>query len=130
MSDWQDRDIEQKVIEILQYVQIDDPSPNLGSPFLTAYQLAIEIVRRYGKDALPGNIIGGEGAGVHFSQTSYLASELSHGIKAARDADRDYRIEGAFLSDLHITNLTFDDNGRQVHSSVRNISMFRIRSVD
>lgn len=124
MSEWQDHGIEQKVTDILKSIKYGDH--HFGRPFITAYQLAIEFRRQH-----PGIMaqlpVGGLGTGGQSSLAQYLALELSRRIKAGTVT----AIEGAFLDDIHLEDISFKGGGGTIHSSLTGspypLSMFRMR---
>lgn len=78
MSLWEVHQIEEKIRAILSDVEYYDPDHHFGRPFFTAYQLAIELEKRYPPVvAAIGYPIGGKGVGVKSSFSQYLARELS-----------------------------------------------------
>jgi hypothetical protein len=108
---------------------------DVGWPYVTAYQLAIKLRQRHPEAAEALNSeVGGRGTGVHTSLAQYLAHELSRRIKRARDAGETYRVEGAFLSNDGITELTYanPEGDRPVESSLtgspKDLSLFRWRA--
>ena len=128
MSFWQDNNIENRIVDILS--DVEDEGHHFGRPFLTAYQLAIEfadrnpdIVARLGKQ------VGGAGTGEHTSIAQYLALELSRQI---RD-NPDYPVEGAFISNRYVRELSYEHNEEMVTSSLTgtqySLSMFRLREL-
>ncbi len=130
MNKWQELDIEHKVTEILQDAPNVLEGHHLGQPFLTAYQIAVEFAARYPNEfkllKLP---IGGAGTGKHNSLAQYLAQQLSRNIKAKRIT----HIEGGFLSNLHLHDISFDGPGKEpIHSSLTKswytLSMFRLKN--
>ena len=128
MSKWQELNIEEKITQILRDIPDAAPEHHLGRPFLTAYQIAIEFARRHPKDAAELDFpIGGAGTGQRNSLAQYLAGQLSKNIKARRLAD----IEGGFLSNQHLNDISFDVDGEIIHSSLTTtgftLSMFRLR---
>lgn len=124
MSQWEDFNIQASIEEILSTIPTHDPEHHFGLPFITAYQLAIEFARRYPREFEQLDLpIGGRNTGQYYSLTQYLARELSGKIK-----NRQIRnIEGRFISNLHVTNMTFSDG---VESSKAGnftaLSMFRL----
>ena len=105
MSDWEDYHVENHVREILGGLESNPPGHHLGRPFLTAYQLAIEFDRRAPEIRRDkGWPIGGLGVGQHTSLAQYLARQLSRRIESGSITD----IEGGFLSDLRLADLSFD----------------------
>ena len=128
MSLWQQLNIEDKIIRILQNVPEADPEHHLGRPFLTAYQIAIEYANLHPQDVTQLNLpIGGAGTGQRNSLAQYLAGELSRRIKAGQLA----RVEGGFLSNLHLNDINFDTGQKIIQSSLTGteftLSMFRLR---
>jgi hypothetical protein len=95
---------------------------HFGRPFMTAYQIAIEF-RMQNPIYQPSLPVGGLGAGPGQSLAQHLALLLSHGISTGQIVD----IQGAFLSNAHLTSLQF--NGGIVSSLTgtnRGVSMFRL----
>ena len=127
ISKWAQYNIEDKILEILSGKE--NTGHHFGTPYLTAYQLAIEFDRKFHDEVVVhlDKEIGGVGTGVHTSLAQYLALELSRLIKG----DPNYPIEGAFISNDFESGLTYLYNGRQIASSLTgsqyNLSMFRIR---
>lgn len=123
---WQQHNIEDRVIQILGAVE--DEGHHFGRPFLTAYQLAIEFDRRH-HDVVRycGYQVGGAGIGERNSLAQYLALELSRRI---RD-NPDYPIEGAFISNRDVRELSYDHGNDLITSSITgwdySLSMFRLR---
>jgi hypothetical protein len=127
MSNWENYNIYTKVRAILSEVEYHNPEHHFGSPFLTAYQLAIEFARRHQPEfARLGYQVGGIGIGEQNSLTKYLAHELSTRIKSNEITD----IEGGFLSNLHLDNIILDNAGQKIVSSLTktktDLSMFRL----
>jgi hypothetical protein len=127
MSNWNSYNIETKVRVILSEVEYHNPKHHFGRPFMTAYQLAIEFARRYPQEFVNlGYPIGGRGSGVQISLALYLARQLSARIKSVKITD----IEGGFLSNLHLDNITFGNVGQKIESSLTktnaDLSMFRL----
>jgi hypothetical protein len=128
MSNWQDYNFEQKIEMILSDIEYYKPEHHFGRPFITAYQLAIEFAHRFPADVTRlGYQIGGEGIGERVSLAQYLAHQLSDRIKTGDLAN----IEGGFLSNNHLSEVLFDNNGQQIKSSLTktpfDLSMFRLR---
>jgi hypothetical protein len=126
-SKWEEYNIGDLVNRILSEVQ--DEGHHFSRPFMTAYQLAIEfdnihhdIVTHLGIE------VGGAGTGERTSLAQYLARELSRHI---RD-NHDYPIEGAFISNRYVRELSYNYNNEIITSSVTgtrySLSMFRLRS--
>ena len=127
MSIWEDNHIEEKITQILQ--EIPDPAEghHLGKPFLTAYQIAIEFARRFPEESQILDMpVGGAGTGQKTSLAQYLARELSRHIKNGAIS----HIEGGFLSDQHLKEISFLNGGEVVESSLTgsgfNLSIFRL----
>jgi len=128
MSKWRELSIEEKITQILKDIPDAAPEHHLGRPFLTAYQIAIEFARRHPEDAaLLDFPIGGAGTGQRNSLAQYLAGQLSRNISAGRLTG----IEGGFLSNQHLNDISFDVDGEIIHSSLTGtsftLSMFRLR---
>lgn len=126
MSFWEDYNIGDRINQILS--DVADEGHHFGRSFLTAYQLAIEFADRYPDIvARLGKQIGGAGIGEHTSLAQYLALELSRQI---RD-DSSYPIEGAFISNRHVRELSYEHNNETITSSLTgtqySLSMFRLR---
>lgn len=130
MSIWEQHDLTTKVVEVLHGVHCNNDQHHFGRPYITAYQLAIELQRVYPDtaDAI-GKPLGGSGVGQHNSLAQYLANELSRRIKAQ---GADFPVEGAFLSNDNARSMTFTAaNGDAVTSSLVgtgfDLSLFRLR---
>ena len=114
MSHWQNLNIENKIIDILASVPPYEEGHHMGRPFITAYQLAIEYNHRHrGDQVILGLNVGGAGTGSRVSLAQYLARQLSQRI-----LDGGSPFEGGFLSNQHLKELVFDDDGRDVTSSL------------
>lgn len=124
MSYWHDNNLEEKVMEILSDPAGYDPDHHFGRPFLTAYQVAIEFASRHADDCARLDLpVGGAGTGRRNSLAQYLARQLSGEIKAGHIP----HIEGRFLCGQYLREISFDNRGETIHSSVRTLSMFRLR---
>ncbi len=128
MSKWEDLHLEEKITNILSDDPYSTSDHHFGPAFLTAYQLAIEFARRYPADVVElGFPIGGEGTGQRNSLSQYLAGELSRNIRSGKIK----HIEGGFLSNQHLKDITFNNEGATIRSSLTNtqytLSMFRCR---
>ncbi|WP_410661751.1 hypothetical protein [Amycolatopsis sp. lyj-112] len=130
---WQRLEIMRKVCEVLGDVPATQPEGHhLGRPYVTAYQLAIGLDAQHPEVGRAlGVEIGGAGIGRHNSLAQYLARELSRQI--ALDGGT-APVEGAFLSHIHITALTFinADGGHHTSSLTESgfpLSMFRLRVI-
>ena len=123
---WQQHNIENRVIQILR--EVEAGGHHFGRPFLTAYQLAIEFDRRHHDIVTQLDIeVGGAGTGEHVSLSQYLARQLSGHIHS----NPNYPIEGAFISNRFVTELSYVFGQEHVTSSLTgtglNLSMFRLR---
>ena len=123
--------MERKVIEVLSMAALNNQHHFLRS-FLTPYQIAIELTRRH--PTLCGDLgkeLGGAGTDSQHSLTQYIAHRLSAQIKKKRDSGDIENIEGAFIANMHLTDLVFKDSrGHEVHSSNTDkdaLSMFRLK---
>ncbi|AKL96155.1 hypothetical protein CACET_c27100 [Clostridium aceticum] len=122
MSIWKNERLEDKIIKILKDVNFK-PNQNhhFGKPFLTPYQLAFELKKRYPETVENLNSckdIGGEGSGNYNSLPQYLAGQISQHYQSMKARG----VEGAFLSGNDLKELIFD---RDIKSSVRDVSLFR-----
>ena len=128
MSRWSELGLTDKVVQIL--ADVDDGGHHFGRPYLSAYQLAIEVQDRFPDDFdAIGKPIGGSGTGQQDSLSQYLANELSKQIKAQGSA---HPVEGAFLSNEHATQVSFRSTaGEDITSSLVgggfSMSLFRLR---
>lgn len=128
MSKWEDLNIEVHIREILHEVEYYREH-HFGKPFLTAYQIAIEFNRRFPDDARElGFPVGGEGIGERNSLAQYLAGQLSQRISSGALRD----IEGAFISNDNLLQISLNNGGETIISSLTNteydLSMFRLRT--
>jgi hypothetical protein len=120
MSTWQQHAVEDKIVTVLMDAAYNEEH-RFGRPFMSAYQLAIEInrlwpeVRQSFSKAHP---VGGAGVGVRQSFAQYLARELSRRINAGSMP----HVQGAFLGDQHLQALVYVDpdesEGGEVTSSL------------
>lgn len=128
MTQWEDLNIQNKVEMILAQVPTLDPDHHFGQPFITAYQIAIGFARDYPDEYQQLNLpVGGKDTGQHHSLAQYLARELSGRIRNGYIQN----IEGRFISNLYITDMTFEDQaGATVHSSISgnqaSLSIYRL----
>jgi hypothetical protein len=129
MSVWAEREVENKVLAILSDVHLVNDHHHFGRPYMTAYQLAINLDAWYPevKTALMVTV-GGAGTGERTSLAQYLARELSGRIKR----DPHYPVQGAFLSNEAVRELVYEAaDGQPVTSSLTgsgfDLSLFRIR---
>jgi len=127
MSNWTDLDIEAHILEILREVQYCREH-HFGRPFLTAYQIAIIFNQRFpGETRQLGLQVGGKNIGERNSLAQYLAGQLSKRILSGEIRET----EGAFISNINLSEISLEDGGRIVVSSLTDtqydLSMFRVR---
>ncbi len=128
MTKWEQFGMESKIIEVLSMAKFEIEH-HFGKPYLTPYQIAIELTNRYPTlcDDLDMKV-GGTNIGVHNSLTQYIAQQLSTRIK---DTHLRNIIEGAFIFNMHLTDLVFrTSEGKDIHSSNSDqdaLSMFRLK---
>ena len=127
MSLWQEHEFENKLRTILRDVPDFLETHHFGRPFLTAYQIAIEFAKLFPETtALLGLPIGGKGIHQKNSLAQYLARELSRRIKNREIVN----IEGRFLSNLHLNDISFNQADDIIYSSLTDtqftLSMFRL----
>lgn len=128
MSQWEDHHFEEHIREILQSVTYYRANHHFGRPFLTAYQIAIEYARLYPDDVRQiGLPVGGIGTGGRNSLAQYIAGQLSRRMLSGELLD----IEGGFISNSHLSEISFEHNGHRIISSLTDtdydLSMFRLR---
>lgn len=122
MSKWEKFNFEGKIITILSNVPYDQ-SHHFGRAFSTPYQIAIGFAERYPDDFKSLDmVIGGSGADVQVSLTSYIANQLSTRIKNGEMP----RIKGAFLSNQYIRDIEFIDDIHSSNCDQDTLSMFRL----
>lgn len=127
-SHWNDLQIEQHITAVLTAAAEQLEEHHFGPPFLSAYQLAIELAQRQPEAvAALGLPVGGAGVGQHSSLAQYLARELSRRIHLGQIT----HVEGAFLSNWHVADFVFHDGHQEIRSSLTaaqiNTSLFRLR---
>jgi hypothetical protein len=132
MSVWEEHGVEAAVLEALGELGTDeDGGHHFGRPYVTAYQLAIAVHAVHPEIAAAlGVALGGSGTGARNSLAQYLARELSGRIKREGDG---YPVEGALISNEHLTSLTYQDAaGQAITSSLTgsgfDLSLFRART--
>ena len=101
-----------------------EPSHHMGRPFMSAYQIAIELEHRFPRETqdLP---VGGVGTGERSSLAQRLAGFLSSVIRDGADQE----IEGGFISHSHLAEMRFVGNsGADIHvsTSAAAHSIFRL----
>ncbi len=135
MSDatiWDRYDIGRKVESLLAEVEYYNPDHHFGRPSVTPYQLAIMFKERFPADFKSiGLPVGGAGTGERRSLAQYLAGQMARKMANGELPN----IEGGFLSNTQLRNLSFDDSdGTVITSSSTNsqydVSLFRLRSTD
>ncbi len=127
MSEWEELGIQSKVEGILESASRESQEHHFGSPYLTAYQIAIDYAEQYPEDMKRMEYeVGGKDTGVHYSLSQYLAQQLSTKIKSGEITT----IVGRFISNRYVSNFIFDSKDVHVESSVTgkhaSISMFRL----
>ncbi len=125
-SKWEKLKIEERLIDILSHAKSYPDGHHFGKPFLTAYQLAIAFSQLHPVDALSlGFEVGGKGLGIHSSLAQYLARMLSTRINAGNIRN----VEGRFLSNKFLGQISFNSGGEVIVSSLtggqNQLSMFR-----
>ena len=128
MSKWEDLNIEAHIREVLAEVEYYSEH-YFQRPFLTAYQLAIKFNQRFPNEAREiGFPIGGVGIGERNSLAQYLSGQLSQRIVSGELEG----IEGAFIANDNLENISFNNNGETIVSSLTSteydLSMFRLSS--
>lgn len=129
MSLWESLNIEACIRTILADVQYHEPAHYFRRPFLTAYQIAIEFNRRFPNESRQiGLEVGGKDVGSRNSLAQYLSRELSRRIQAGQL----HGIEGAFISNKDLREITFNNNDIIITSSLTDtqydLSMFRLET--
>ncbi len=130
MSKWDDNRMTEKVLDVLGDVRLVNPSGHhFGRPFITSYQIAIEIERRHpGTAAALGKDLGGAGTGAQVSVAQYIGNELSKQIKTSGTS---HSVEGGFLSNMNVTSLTYEGPNGPIVSSLTgtgfDLGLFRLR---
>lgn len=125
MSQWDDLQMDDVIRKILD-IESRKQGHHFGRPFLTPYQIAIDLKDRYPKEfeAL-GMPLGGKGTGQYDSLAKYIARELSQRIKNKNIID----IEGRFLSCSKFVTFVFEAGNKQIESSPdrsQELSIFRL----
>jgi hypothetical protein len=130
MSVWEQHDLTTRIVEILGAAHLNTDEHHFGRPYVTSYQIAIELARRYPQTvAAIGKPIGGTGVGQHNSFAQYLGGELSGQIR--REEDR-HPVEGAFLSNERVSEIRYTTaDGQAIVSSLTgtpfDLALFRLR---
>ncbi len=128
MSKWQQYDLENRITQILSTIPDSTDDHHLGRAYLTAYQIAIQFEHHFLDDfSALGLPIGGSGTGQRNSLSQYFAQQLSRRI----NSEEIQHIEGGFLSNLHLNDISFISNRSLLHSSLTGsgfpLSMYRLR---
>lgn len=128
MSLWDQYGLEEKIRNILKSEDYYNPKHHFGKPYLSGYQIAIEFAIRYPETFNQlGYPIGGLGIQQQ-SLAQYFSQRLSARINSGQITD----IEGGFLSNTHLNDITFDDNGYLLNSSLTKsnyaLTIFRAKS--
>jgi hypothetical protein len=130
MSLWSQHDLTDKVVQILTDVHCNNEVHHFGRPYVSAYQIAIEMQRRFPDTvAAIDKPIGGAGTGQHNSLAQYLSNELSKQIRAQ---GVDHPVEGAFFSNENARSITFTGADGNVSTSSLvgtdfDMALYRIR---
>ncbi len=127
MTKWEQFEMEHKITEVLSMAKFEI-AHHFGKPFLTPYQIAIELTDRHSTLCEDLEMeLGGVNTGFHNSLTQYIANQLSIRIKKKEIGN----IEGAFIFNMHLTDLVFrTSEGKEIHSSNSDqdgLSMFRLK---
>ena len=125
-SDWYQYEMEERIVEILKSLAAPVGTNQYA---LTIYQIAIEFAKRYEPDfKRMGRPLGGAGAGKR-ALTTYMANQLSKGIKAKRIV----QIEMQFLHPADTESLIYKYNNKPIvattHAAGYPIPVYRIRHV-
>lgn len=124
-TNWDEHDFDNKIRKILASVVPSSPGHHLGTPFLTAHQIAIEFDRQHGDIVQNlGYQVGGKGIGEHVSLAQYIARQLSQRIKSGKLAD----VEGAFLSRQDLQSMTFSTGLQSSAEEGWDASIYRLRT--
>lgn len=129
MATWTTEQVEERIVEILGDVPEGVERHHFGRPYLTAYQLAIELDRRYPRIRTSLSLpLGGANTGAHNSLAQYVALQLSQRIKA----DPKYPVEGRMLSNIDVVAIDYRSAaGDPIRSSLTgsgyDLSMYRLR---
>lgn len=128
-SQWDEHNLTDLVRQILRSADLD-AKYSTGRAFLTTYQIAIELQRRFPQVVANLNVaMGGSGQG-SYALTTYLARWLPDRITNRGVTD----IELRFLAPKHLKTLEFDDDGTVVvattHQAGFGSTMFRYIGAD
>jgi hypothetical protein len=125
VSTWNDLDLAVAIHTILDQVQPSQVHPHLGRPYLTPYQIAIELNRSFPHIVRQLNKpLGGRGVERRDSVAQYVALELSRRIRRGELPT----IEGALLSDHDVTQVAFSDGIASSATGCYDLSMYRLRT--
>ncbi len=126
MTKWEQFEMERKVTEVLSMAKFETEH-HFGRPFLTPYQIAIELLYRYPNilDKLEMQL-GGKGTVDKKSLTRYIAHQLGTRIQDGRIKD----MEGRFLANDFLVKLSYQKpDGGEIESANRGkeyLSMYRL----
>ncbi len=128
MSQWEDLDMDAKILSILRDVPDSADGHHLVRAYLTAYQIAIEFRNRHPDDFKRiGYPLGGAGTGQRNSLSQYIAQRLSARIGSGKLPE----VEGGFLSNQHLKGIHFLAGEQEITSSLTGtgftLSMFRLQ---
>jgi hypothetical protein len=116
------------VVEILSNTPGGVPDHHFEQPFMTTYQIAIAFLERFPNDAEQiGLPLGGAGTGQYTSLAQHLGGQLSRIA-----SDRDALIEGGWLSEEYIEDISFTKGGEPLlpsRGARKSFSMFRLRTI-
>lgn len=120
-SKWYEYNLKALLIAILTSVESRPTAGHhFGPPYLTAYQLAIELEKHHPAVAHSlGYPLGGEGVGQRTSLAQYIGRELSRRIHTGEIT----QIEGALLSDWDLAEVVFKHDGERIKSSLAGYGM-------
>jgi hypothetical protein len=100
MSKWEQFQFASRIEQLLKGFPTDN---RVGYQFLTPYQIALALVKKYPDIAGEyGQKVGGKGSNVTDSLAKYVADQLAK--------EKSPNVEIAFLSSDHLTQLTYENN--------------------
>ena len=122
MSAWEEFGLEERIQKILD-IPPSKGDHHFGRPFLTTYQIAIELAKEITNLCTSiDKPLGGKGTGEYNSLAQYIGLELSKRIKGKKIPN----IEGGHLHHKDLTTVEFSFNGESVISSdLVYLSMYR-----
>ena len=122
-AEWAEYNMEDLIRTLLRNVENStDPGNRETRPFITSYQMAMMFERDY-KDIFDriGYPIGGEGAGGSNTLAGDIGNKLALRIRNCQVTDIDCEMLTC------VPRIIFRGPGREVVSSVDQVTMFRIR---